>query len=390
MLRSANAPYGAAAFVHALFGCVKATGVALHGAVGELLVETHARTGRPLRLVQHVGLLHVHLRQVPHLVAVLEVAEPGLREILGSSALEAAVQGLDVRRVLAVVPRSHAAPAQVPREAPRVAVPDRQAQGTLVVHLLPEGARPLELVRTKVLRLQRPGIAVAVVLHELQRLADVLQLVDVGPAVAVSCGVLLVTRVHPVVRPTHVVLHREAGERVLLRLLDARLVLVGKRGRARRALGCGAPRDPAQVRARLLLRKVVEVPQRVDSLLVLLAGLAHRVVDLVVPDVEVLHPVRALLEVRYPLRAALRLLPLDALTVLEGHLRLVRSDPTLVALLARLDRRVPLVALAHVAELAAPLGLGVLVLDQSLPLVHVLLDAPHHGCRDHAERVPGR
>jgi hypothetical protein len=50
----------------------------------------------------------------------------------------------------------------------------------------------------------------------------------------------------------------------------------------------------------LLLRQVEKVPERVDALLVFLAALRVRVVDLAVPDVEILAAVLSLFKVRYP------------------------------------------------------------------------------------------
>ena len=191
-----------------------------HG-VPVLLVETHAAAGLPLGLVQDVALLVVHVRQVPHLRAVLEVGLAGLLQLRRRDPFQAPAQ------VLVLVARGDGARAARVRRRFRV-LPRGQAQVVVVVHGAPELARALELVHAEVARVQRPGLRVPVGLHELERLADVLQLVDVRRAPVVDPGFVRVL-LQPVLGPALVVLRHEVVERLLLRRLDARLLLRGER-----------------------------------------------------------------------------------------------------------------------------------------------------------------
>ena len=338
----------------------------------------HAVAGRLLGLVQHFVVLPVLVAQVLELLEIPKVFRTLIRDVGRRPAVFCAWSA----EFLVVVVCIYYGSGRVSCPA----VPERGPELALVVHRFPEPSTTLKFIHPEVGVLERSRVAVSVRLHEIEGLADILQLIDVGSTMQVFRFVVVVLR--PPRTPILVVFHGEVFVGAALGSLDRCLLLGGERVPLLEAPGGCAPHHTMQEIERLLFGEVVKVPEGIGTFLVDLPGFVCRIVGFRVPDVEVLHLVRTLLEVRNPFGRTLHLLPLDLGSVLELNLCLVGADPTLVSLLARLDCRVPLVAISHVPEFFAALGLGIGVRDEPMPLFDILLDTPTDGCRDHTKGVP--
>ena len=239
----------------------------------------------------------------------------------------------------------------VPTERVRLHLCRRAARGTAHLMLIiligiaevarlvdhpPEGTGARVQVLVRVRGVDVPGLARQVVLPDLQAGAYILHRSQVLPVCPVVRFLGDIAVIIPRVGPAQVVVNLHHAEGLGLRGADRVLLLLGEivRPVVRVLRNRVAAPQLRQELGRLVFVQEVEVPERVRRVPPALARLLVGSVELVVPDVVVLLPVRALVEVRDHLAGALLAFELEVRTVREPDLRPVGPDPALVPLAA--------------------------------------------------------